>query len=32
MNQVDPNVQRMLDRGIGDLATKMGIEIISLSA
>ena len=28
----DPNVQRMLDRGLGELATSMGIVLISLSA
>ena len=32
MNEISPDVQRMLDRGIGELATKMGIELVSLSA
>ena len=32
MNEISPDVQRMLDRGIGELATKMGIQLVSLSA
>ena len=32
MSHEDPNVQRMLDRGLGELATSMGIVLISLNA
>lgn len=32
MSHEEENIKRMVDRGLGELATKMGITLVSLSA
>ena len=32
MSHEEENIKRMVDRGLGELATKMGINLVSLSA